>query len=233
MLDFTTTSIGNECPTLLGEIIVARNSITGNLGSVTSDYVERRVQMSKKVDALSQMIRLKRRYVNYITQLESLAAQRIKVLITVETEELEKYKQIFFDIPVDSEKRMDLRSSHADLDGLDGDAHPQYLRRDGGIITGDIDVADGVKIGGIVVSNHSHSGIDGSMPISASVIDYASARNDYYNAALTSPYSNLTLTNLTQSILTGGGVIFDATFEVEIEDDKLNSYEFEILYNEV
>jgi hypothetical protein len=50
---------------------------------------------------------------------------------------------------------------------------------------------------------------------------------------LTSPYSNLTLTNLTQSILTGGGVIFDATFEVEIEDDKLNSYEFEILYNEV
>ena len=110
MLDFTTTSIGNDCPTLLGEIIVARNSITGNLGSVTSDYVERRAQMSKKVDALSQMIRLKRRYVNYITQLESLAAQRIKVLVTVETKELEKYKQIFFDIPIDSEKRMDLRS---------------------------------------------------------------------------------------------------------------------------
>ena len=71
------------------------------------------------------------------------------------------------------------------------------------------------------------------MPISASVIDYESARSDYYNSALTSPYSNLTLTKLTQSILTGGGVIIDATFEVEIEDDKLNSYEFEILYNEV
>jgi hypothetical protein len=151
----------------------------------------------------------------------------------VETEELEKYKQIFFDIPIDSEKRMDLRSSHGDLDGLDGDAHPQYLRRDGGVITGDIAVAEGVKIGGVNVSNHSHSGIDGSMPISASVIDYESARNDYYNSASTSPYSNITLTNLTQSILTGGGIVFDATFEVEIEDDKLNSYEFEILYNEV
>lgn len=233
MLDFTTTSIANECPTLLGEIIVARNSVTGNLGSVTSDYVERRSQMSKKVDALTQMIRLKRRYVNYITQLEYLATQRIKVIVPVETEELQKYKQIFVDIPIDSEKRMDLRSSHGDLDGLDGDAHPQYLRRDGGIITGNIEMSDEAKIGGLNIATHSHSGIDGSAPISALDIDYSSARQNYYNSSSTTPYSNITLTNLTQSVLTGGGIIFDATFEVEIEDDKLDSYEFEILYNEV
>ena len=43
----------------------------------------------------------------------------------------------------------------------------------------------------------------------------------------------MTLKSLDQSVLVGGGLYFDATFEIEIDDDKLNSYEFEILYNEI
>lgn len=232
IFDFTTTSIAQQCPTLLGEIVVANNAVTGNLGSVSTDFIERRNQMGKKMEALIQLMILKRRYVNYIIQLESKATQRIKVLVQKKDENIQLYKDIYNSIPVDSEKREDLRSSHSKLDDLDEDSHPQYLRKDGGIITGDIEVAQGVRIGGVNVSNHTHSGIDGSSLISASSIDYETARTEYYGSAQTS-YGNIKVTQFTQSLLIGGGVAFDATIEIDVEDDKINSYEFEILYNEV
>lgn len=233
IFDFTTTQISQECPTLAGEIVTASNSVTGNLGSITTDYLERRIQFSARMDALIQNIVLKRRYVNYIVQLESIAIQRVRLLSTEEDENIEVYKNIFNTIPVDSEKRNSLRSSHSQLDDLDEDAHPQYLRRDGGTITGNIQLAPGASIGGMDIGTHTHSGIDGSAPISAKSIDYSSARDDYYASVGALPYSNIVLTSLEQSVVIGGGLYFDATFEIEIDDDKMNSYEFEILYNEI
>lgn len=233
IFDFATTQIAQECPTLAGEIVTANNAITGNLGSITTDYLERRIQFSARMDALVQNITLKRRYVNYIVQLESMAIQRVKILKTTLDENIETYKNIFNSIPIDSEKRNSLRSSHSQLDDLDGDAHPQYLRRDGGIITGSIELAPGATIGGMALSTHNHSGADGSMPISATSIDYFSGRDEYYSLSGTTPYTNIVLTALDQSVVIGGGLYFDATFEIEIDDDKINSYEFEILYNEI
>ena len=233
MLDFTTTNLARTCPTLVGEMVVASNAITGNLGSISSDFFERRAQMGKKMQALIQLVVLKRRYVNYITQLESKAVQRVKTLVTTKDPEIEKYKEIFSSIKIDSERRESLRSSHSQLDDLTEDAHPQYLRKDGGIITGDIHIASGVKIAGIDFANHNHSGVDGSNLISASSIDYVAAREEFYNSTSSIPYGNLNVTGFSQSLLTGGGVVFEATIEVDIEDDKLDAYEFEILYNEI
>lgn len=231
--DFTTTEISKECPTLAGELIVAENAISGNLGSVTTDYVERRIQFTTRMDALIQLISLKRRYVNYIVQMESKAIHRSKVISNTKDKNVEIYKQIFSSIPVDSENRNNLRSFHSQLDGLDEDAHPQYLRRDGGIITGAIELASGATIGGISLAEHSHSGTDGSAAISSLNIDYESGRSQYLSADSRVPYSNMKLTSLDQSLLVGGGILFDATFEIEIDDEKANSYEFEILYNEI
>jgi hypothetical protein len=233
VFDFTTSAISRDCPTLAGEIVMANNAVTGNLGSVTTDYIERRIQFSSRMDGILQSISLKRRYVNYIVQLESIAIQRVKILSQTTDENIEVYKDLFDSMPVDSEKRNSLRSSHAQLDDLDGDAHPQYLRRDGGIITGNIQLAEGATIGGMPLATHSHSGIDGSAPISAKSIDYASGREEYYSSLGENGYSNIALTGLEQSTLVGGGLYFDATFEIEIDDDKINSYEFEILYNEI
>lgn len=232
IFDFTTTSIGAQCPTILGEVVVANNAVTGNLGSISTDFIERRNQLGKKLEALIQLIILKRRYVNYITQLEEKAVKRAKVLIFTKDKNLEKYKSIFNDIPIDSERRENLRSSHGQLDDLDGDSHPQYLRRDGGTITGKIEMADGATIGGVNIANHSHSGIDGSNLISASSIDYDSARASYYSSSQNA-YGNIRVSEFSQSLLIGGGIAFDATLEIDVEDDKVNTYEFEILYNEI
>lgn len=233
ILDFTTTNVAQQCPTLLGEIVVANNAVTGNLGSVSTDFIERKNQMTKKMEALMQLIIMKRRYVNYIIQLESKAIQRIKVLVQTKDENIEKYKDIYKSIPIDSEKRQNLRSSHSQLDDLDEDSHPQYLRKDGGTITGDIQVAQGVKIAGVDVSNHTHSGLDGSNLIKASNIDYVAARNEYYSSFSTNPYGNIRVSQFTQSLLIGGGITFDAIVEIDIEDEKVNTYEFEIMYNEI
>ncbi len=233
IFDFTTSTISQECPTLTGEIVVANNAITGNLGSVTTDYIERRIQFSSRMDGLLQSINLKRRYVNYIVQLEEVAIQRVKIIYTKTDENTEIYKNLFETMPIDSDKRNALKASHSQLDDLDEDSHPQYLRKDGGIITGKIELAKGATIGGIPISTHAHSGIDGSSPISSLSIDYSTGRNDYYKNLGENGYSNLKLVRLEQSSLIGGGLYFDATFEIEIEDDKTNSYEFEILYNEI
>lgn len=231
--DFGTTNISKECPTLYGELVVAGNAVSGNLGSILTDYVERRVQFSSRMDGLLQLLNLKRRYVNYIFEMESIAIKRVKVLTETTDENINKYKNIYSSIPIDSENRNNLRSFHSQLDGLEEDAHPQYLRRDGGLITGAIQMAPGATIGGVSIPDHTHSGIDGSAPISSSSIDYNSGRESYFSYEGNLPYSNLKLTGLDQNILIGGNINYDATFEIEIQDDKQNSYEFEILYNEI
>lgn len=232
-LDFNTSELTRDCPTLAGELVIAQNAISGNLGSVITDYVERRIQFSSRMDGLLQLIKMKRRYVNYILEMEPVAIKRSTVLSQTTDENIEKYNEIFSSIPVDSENRNNLRSFHSQLDGLDEDAHPQYLRRDGGLITGAIEMAPGATIGGVSIPNHTHSGADGSAPISSSSIDYNSGREDYFSYEGDLPYSNIRLANLEQNTLIGGNVNYDATFEIEIQDDKLNSYEFEILYNEI
>jgi hypothetical protein len=233
MYDLKTTEIGKEIPTLLKEMFIAESAITGNLGAITADVVERNNQFYNKFDALLQAIRLKRRYINYLMQLEVKGTKRSKILITDAIQDIDSYKETFMAIEPDESSRVSLRSSHNDLDDLDGNPHSQYLRLDGGTIQGNIDIASGVTIGGIDLSGHKHDGTDGSLAIPADAIDYESARNAYYDSVFTKPYQNLVLTELNEVLLMGGNVQYEASFEIEINDDSANSYEFEILYKEI
>jgi hypothetical protein len=233
MFDLKTTEIGREIPTLLKEMFTAESAITGNLGAITADVVERNNQFYNRFDALLQAIRLKRRYINYLMQLEAKGTKRNKILITDAIQDIESYKETFISIEPDEGDRRSLRSSHNDLDDLDGNAHPQYLRLDGGMIVGDIDIESGIRIAGIDLANHKHDGTDGSLAIPADSIDYESARNAYYDSVFDKPYQNLVLTELNEVLLIGGNVQYEASFEIEINDDSANSYEFEILYKEI
>jgi hypothetical protein len=233
MLDLNTTSLGRLAPTLTGEMVIASNSIVGNLGSLTADLVERRIIVGKRLSAIVHEIRLKRKYINYMIQLEDFGRQRQATLADPDNEEIEKYSNIFRSISVDSSKRENLRSSHNDLDDIDGDAHPQYLRTDGGTISGKIDLAEGATIGGIDLANHTHNLEDGSFPISASSIDYTTARDDYYRTIENKPYSNINVVGFNPVQKIGGGHEYDVSFEIEIEEEKLNTYDFEILYKEI
>jgi hypothetical protein len=72
-----------------------------------------------------------------------------------------------------------LISSHNSLSGREEeDAHPQYLLKSGGTITGDILVEDGVKIGGIELGKHAHTGEDGSAKISGKSIEFGTLTSE-------------------------------------------------------
>ena len=116
---------------------------------------------------------------------------------------------------------------------MDGDAHPQYLKLGGGTLSGNLDVDSGVLIAGMNLAAHTHTGLDGSSSITADVIDYESARNKYYETTTGKPYQNLVLTSLEETIKIGGGIEYEATFDIEIDDNSSNTYEFEILYKEI
>lgn len=64
-------------------------------------------------------------------------------------------------------------STHGTLAGREAkDAHPQYLLKAGDTITGDILFDDGIKIDGVDLSEHAHTGEDGSQKISGrSIMD--------------------------------------------------------------
>jgi hypothetical protein len=233
MLEMETSRLSTDAPTLFREIFVANSAIVGNLGSVTTDFLERNNLMYKRFDGFLQAVRLKRRYVNYISQMESLGVKRINVLVFEDEQKVQPYKDLFNNTYIDMSEREKLRSSHNDLDDIDGDAHPQYLRRDGGIVTGDITVLDGVKIGGIDLANHTHNFIDGSAQISAADIDYQSAREQYYSSDFTTPYGELKFVGITVTTLANGVPQYEAIFEIQIDDEFVNTYEFEILYKEM
>lgn len=233
MLEIATTDLKSKTPKLMQEMFVANSAITGNLGSLTADFLERNNQIYKRFEAFLQAIRLKRKYVHYLTQLETIGIDRNPILLSTEVEGIEVYKKLFKTVYIDESKRESLRSSHADLDDIDEDAHPQYLRKDGGLITGNIDFADGVRIAGIDLANHNHSGADGSAAIPASAIDYSSTRDAYQRGGTDKPYGQLKLVSMEEIGLVGGVRQFEATIEIEIEEDKQDAYEFEILYREL
>lgn len=233
MFEFNTTPLKNNLPLLYKEMVIANNAVTGNLGSVTADFLERNGQVYARFNGLLQTLRLRRRYINYIFQLETKGIKRQGILISEDIKDEEIYKELFLEIVVDLTERDSLRSSHNELDDIEGDAHPQYLRLDGGTITGDISIAEGVKIAGIDLAKHNHGPDDGSHTILSSSIDYETGRQIYYEQIEKRPYGQIQLVDLKSYVLSGGLVEYEATFEIEIEDDKIDSYEFEILYKEI
>lgn len=124
---------------------------------------------------------------------------------------------------------------HAELTGLDDPlAHSQYLLRTGGlssIITGDIFLAEGVTIDGIIPSQHRHTGEDGSEKIRGSDIDTNSITEDNIDTtnASTSTPEDLRLVSQSSTFVPPGltKITAKVSFDMEVANNVVG-YEFEI-----
>ena len=229
-LDIQTTSLTNKAPILSEEVITAVNSVTGNFGAVLTDMVQRKQSINNKFDKLFSLNIQRRKYINYIDQLSTKGSSRPKVILNI-TED--NYSEIFEDIYIDSSSRKSLKSTHASLDDLNEDHHPQYLMRAGGNIFGDITVADGITIDGVDISEHSHTGFDGSNKIKSIDIDFDSTREEITLFAQDNGSSlSLSISSFVADIRQGGIPVVDAVLEINIPDDIENKYELEVLYVE-
>lgn len=223
--DFITTKFQKEKPVLAGEILVITNNLKGNFISVHADMMERLRLMSDKIDGLLMLVHEKKRYSSYISQLSAIAVDKPQILITQVND---VFSTFFRSAYTDSSKATSYISSHGDLDDLEENHHPQYLIRNGGIITGDIKVERGVKIDGVDISRHKHDGRDGSAKISIFDIDYSEVTPENVVAPL-----SVKVDKFIPDILKGGVPVFDTVIEIETVDGAPDRYEYEIVYTEI
>jgi uncharacterized protein (UPF0332 family) len=229
--DYLTTKFSKDNPILSGELIVATNLIKGNFASIHADCMQRFEMMSARVDSMMSLIHEKRKYANYISQLGNKSVQKRQVLLTVEND---LYSILFKNIYSNTNRNNTFLSNHSKLDGLLNDDHPQYLLKDKGNITGDIFVKEGITIDGVDLSEHAHTGSDGSHRIKSTDIDYDNIRalNAIENTYAVKPLS-VTVDGFIADIITGGIPVFDTVISIEVNNETLNTHEYEILYTEV
>jgi len=228
--DFLTTRFASDNPSLAKEVIVATNFIKGNYSSILADYMERYSNVMMKTDAIFQLIAEKRRYCKFINQLSNKSIKSKKILKIVETD---NYGPLFGSIRFDQSRNDTFMSSHSDLDDLEKDSHPQYLLKNGGRITGDIQCTDGVTIDGVDISSHRHNGTDGSVKINALDIDYSSLRNENQQTGVYAPKPlSVSVDAHIPDIISGGIPVFDTIIAIETIDDS-SDHEYEITYTEI
>lgn len=230
-LEYHTTTMKRDTPTLANEVVLATNLIRSNFSSVHADLIERYEMFIQRVDAVFMLIHEKRRFSSYISQLSEKGIQKRKILITVDDD---KYSSLFRSIMVNPNRNDTYTSSHSSLDNLNEDSHPQYLMKNGGVITGDITVENNSKIDGVSIKNHSHSGLDGSAKITSSSIDYGTARQEYASGGyhVVKPLS-ISVDSYIPDILDGGIPVFDTIISIEVSDESMENHEFEIIYTEL
>lgn len=228
-LDYLTTSIGKKIPHLSQELLIASVVMKGNFTSVMADVIDRHHIVIGKTDALLRLIHEKRKYANYLAQLSIKGVSKPNTLIAIGDDWA---ASIFSRVIISPTRNDDIKSSHGALQDLEEDHHPQYLLRDGGKIIGDILVAEGITIDGVDLSKHAHTGTDGSAKISSLDIDYQTARNsDNLQKAVVAPLS-VAISNFNVDIVNGLPRC-DAVVNIEIDDNILDNYEYEIIYTEV
>lgn len=230
-LDFNVTNFKKDFPSLTQELVNATFILEGNFTSVHADLVERFESMLAKIDAIMMLIHEKRRYANYITQLSAKGVSKKKIIVQVVDD---KFSSFFRSAVVHSGRNDTFISSHSSLDDLDKDSHPQYLLKDNGTITGNISVENNATIDGVSLSTHAHTGFDGSAKISILDIDYSSVRNDEnLRDSLAEKPLAISIDSFVSDILDGGIPVFDTIINIEISDDALSSYQYELIYTEI
>ena len=227
-LSLLSGSMRTKSPNLAKEVVIAASSINGNLASLLADLRDKRINTDKKISGMLAMIREKRRYISYTRQLKFVSGTKYeRYFIDVPYDE---YAVYFEQASVNNEKHETLNSSHKYFTDLLEDNHPQYLLRSGGVITGDISIAEGSTIGGLDLANHSHSATDGSSPIRASSVDYLQDRIDkQYLENFTDPDNpiSVSIDSYNPQILTGGVPVVDAIISISLDLESITEIDNE------
>lgn len=226
-LSFYTTSIVPSAPILSSELVIATNVINANVGMILTDMIQRSHIISAKIDSLFYFINNKRKYCNYLFQLSFKGTPKQKTVVNVKKDD---YLIFFQNSEYKLKYESDLISNHASLSGLEEDHHPQYLLKSGGAITGNILVENNSTIDGVNISSHSHNGIDGSVKIKSTDIDYDTPKQDS-ETYVAKPLS-IGVDSFISDIIDGGIPVIDLIISIESPDTDLVP-EYEIIIAEV
>lgn len=212
----------------------ASRQMQGNIEAAVTDLVRRNDFFGKRFNELETRLKARSSYVQFVKDLEPTGARLKNPFVDVQPdpEEKQAFKSLATQKVTEKTQKNPFYSSHFDLADLDSvDAHPQYLLRSGGNLTGDITVDDGVKIDGVDIGEHRHKGkdVDGTHKIDGSDIVSGTLTSDIVKTdeAVCTPKGLRLLT--TKSTVVPPGV---ASVNAQIAWDTCNSglmYELQIV----
>ena len=154
--------------TMLGrEVIKANESVGVNMTTALADLIQRNEIFETKILSLESSIGRRESLKQVFQQFAIKNGRGPSIFLdSVPDKKLDLNLSQAIVSASASLKTSNLTSSHNTLSNRDDpNAHPQYILKSGDKITGNIEVADGVKIDGVDVSAHNHSGLDGSQKI--------------------------------------------------------------------
>jgi hypothetical protein len=169
-----TLSYKTDQGSMLGmEAFKASESIKVNMDTVLTDLLQRNEIFDKRATGIEQSIGRRESLKQVFNQFDQKSTvtsdtywntvpdtQTDDVLVSALVAQVEQSSAV-----------SSFSSSHNTLANRDDPlAHQQYLLKGGDTITGNIFVKDGVKIDGVDLSSHSHTGLDGSPKIDGSSI---------------------------------------------------------------
>lgn len=241
-LGFNDNNIRGQSQSKLKQSFIKNSgTLDGQLRSALADQARRRAMYQNKVHAITQSIGKVRSYRQGIYDLSELGkpmpsyGDRVVLKSSYSAKEIDYFKakeDEFFDDPSNKdllEERVvgRLISAHSELTGLENDDHPQYLLRDGGEITGDIQVSEGVRIDGVDISAHRHTGVDGSPQIHGADIILGTVTDGVVNDGIKpNPPTNLQVQDFRERIVPPGVSMIDV--DISWEGDSGLTYEHQI-----
>lgn len=233
-ISLMSSTMKTKAPELAGEVVMAASAINGNLASLIADLNQKRINTDRRIGIIKDLLREKRRYISYTRQFQlKNNISNKQVFLNIDEDE---YAGYFENAYSSFEKNETLNSSHGYFNDLLEDHHPQYLLRSGGTITGDVNIAGTARIAGIDLANHTHSYADGSAPIRASNIDYASDRAEVQLEAIgTAETISVNVESYTPDILVGGRPVVDVvvTATINSANEDPARYTMQVSYVEI
>lgn len=217
-------------PTIANEISNTFSNLNDGYAIALQDQHKRNMFFIDLTAKIVLMISQRDTYRNYMQQLSAIG-KTLPVKFTSSSTVDEHPDVLNASHPLDivdatKNPNTNFRHDHDELTGITDDyAHPQYLLRSGGAnstITGDVFVASGVKIDGVDLSLHEHSGVDGSPKIHSSNI----ILDTNLDSTSFTP-SNLKLVSKATTVVPPGLTKISARISFDVNETGVVSYEIE------
>lgn len=152
---------------LSADLQSSTSALNANLSVLQADQLRRLKMFDTKLEEIEALIVMRNQYRGYIKELAPVGKPIPAGQSGTMTPVLSHNTVLDSLQESQSQDRSSFKSSHAALaDTMSDDAHPQYLLRSGGHMTGDITMDFGLKIDGMSPATHAHTGGDGTFQLS-------------------------------------------------------------------
>lgn len=210
------------------EVNTASEALNSNLSVILADQVRRNSIFDAKLNEIQLQIDERDTYRSYIKQL-AIKGRPLPVGArgTIISGQDSAKEVEFFTSPSAEylQGATPFVSPHDFLSGREANGHPQYLLRDKGQIIGDIEVSEFIRIDGVDLDEHAHTGADGTHTISGTDIGQGTLPIEAVDQTPPPTPTRIRVISQTSRILPGGASLMEAV--IAWDGELTNTHEIQ------